>query len=191
MQNMYFTSDMHFGHKNIIKFSNRPYSDVIEMREMLIQNWNSVVKRKSDVVYVLGDFSFLSVNNTIEILERLNGQKHLIMGNHDNHKFRNQLKEHLIWVKDYMTIKIPPITEYRGGRDYSKAVLFHYPIASWEQVHHGAIHLHGHSHGNFTDPHNRRTMDVGVDTNNYFPYSMDQIEAVMKTKTFVSVDHHA
>lgn len=82
MQKIYVTSDLHFGHKNIIKFENRPYKDVEEMTEGLINNWNSVVTA-NDLVYILGDFSFMGKRKTEEVLKRLRGKKILIKGNHD------------------------------------------------------------------------------------------------------------
>lgn len=79
----YFTSDLHFGHKNIIKYEDRPFSSVEEMDEFLIYKWNSKVG-KNDEVYILGDFGFVSGTRANELLDRLNGKKFLIKGNHDS-----------------------------------------------------------------------------------------------------------
>ena len=79
---LFFTADLHFGHKNIIKYENRPFNDVDEMREAYIKEWNETVTN-NDCVYILGDFSFLGKTKTKEILERLNGTKFIIFGNHD------------------------------------------------------------------------------------------------------------
>lgn len=78
---IYFTADTHFGHENVIRFCNRPFSSADEMDEMLIQNWNSRVK-DNDTVYILGDMFFRSANAE-SILQRLKGKKRLIIGNHD------------------------------------------------------------------------------------------------------------
>jgi len=77
----FFTSDLHFGHKNVIPYCNRPYKDVEEMHKAIIKMWNKTV-RKKDTVYVLGDFS-LNPKWSKEIIPLLNGNKILISGNHD------------------------------------------------------------------------------------------------------------
>lgn len=82
MPNTFVCADLHFFHKNIIRYENRPFSDVEDMNRQLIQNWNRVVK-KEDIVYVLGDVSFAGTKATREIVTQLNGRKMLIMGNHD------------------------------------------------------------------------------------------------------------
>ena len=80
--NVFFTSDLHFFHKNIIRFDNRPFTSVEEMNETLIRNWNRKVK-KDDLVYILGDISWGNDEETCAIFARLNGRKVLIKGNHD------------------------------------------------------------------------------------------------------------
>ena len=79
---IYFISDTHFYHKKIIKYVNRPFKDVEEMNNTLINNWNKRVKHK-DEVYILGDFSFGNKEQTLDLLNKLNGRKYLIKGNHD------------------------------------------------------------------------------------------------------------
>lgn len=76
----FVTSDLHFFHKNIIAYCQRPFADVEEMNEVIIKNWNEVVK-KDDMVYVLGDFSFCSREMVKELVLKLNGRKILIAGN--------------------------------------------------------------------------------------------------------------
>ena len=80
--NIFFTSDTHFNHTNIIKYAQRPYSDAEEMNEDLIKRWNSVVG-KNDIVFHLGDFMFGNINRFWEFRSRLNGKIYLIHGNHD------------------------------------------------------------------------------------------------------------
>lgn len=84
--NIFFTSDLHFGHKNIIKFCNRPWETTEEMDEALIANWNSVVGEK-DIVFDLGDFAFATNGRWKELIQRLNGKHYLILGNHKIYKF--------------------------------------------------------------------------------------------------------
>lgn len=79
---IFLIGDCHFGHRNIIKYCNRPFNNVEEMTEGLIKNWNSVVS-KNDIVYVVGDFALCGKQKIIEIGNRLNGRKRLILGNHD------------------------------------------------------------------------------------------------------------
>ena len=79
---IFLIGDCHFGHRNIIKYCNRPFKDVEDMNEQLIKNWNSVVG-KNDTVYVVGDFALCGKQKIIEIGQRLNGRKRLVLGNHD------------------------------------------------------------------------------------------------------------
>ena len=79
---IYFIADTHFNHTNIIKYCNRPFNNTHEMNEYIIQKWNSVVK-KDDTVYHLGDVGFGSLQEVKNLVERLNGTKILLRGNHD------------------------------------------------------------------------------------------------------------
>ena len=79
---IFLIGDMHFMHKNIIKYCNRPFKDVEDMTEKLIKNWNSVIGN-NDIVYVVGDFALCGKQKIIEIGNQLNGRKRLILGNHD------------------------------------------------------------------------------------------------------------
>lgn len=159
MSNIFFTSDLHFFHENIIKFCNRPFGSVEHMNESLIENWNKVVTYK-DEVWVLGDVSFGNVQDTELILSRLNGRMHLITGNHD----RKGRCEKLDWSKyflsqdDYLRLKV-------NGH---KLVLCHFPFSSWER---GYINLHGHTHGTYQSKFMQH--DVGVDSNGYAPISLE------------------
>ena len=103
---MKFTSDQHFFHKNICKFEpkSRPYGSVFEMNSSLITAWNTQVT-KDEEVFFLGDFSFGSKHDTIQLAQQLNGRKHLIMGNHDKHS-RNMYLECFASVQDYVVIHL-------------------------------------------------------------------------------------
>ena len=128
---IYYTSDTHFGHTNIIRFANRPYKSVEEMDEDIIAKWNSKVKH-GDLVYHLGDFAWTDHK---KYKDRLNGQIILLWGNHDKGLNR----------ASYFS----EICHYREVKDNKqKLVLFHYPIWSWNGMHGGSIHLHGHVHAN-------------------------------------------
>lgn len=83
MSDIFFTSDTHFGHANIIQHCERPFASVEEMTEKLIENWNACVKA-GDRVYHLGDFALkLNVSEIESIVRRLHGEKFLVWGNHD------------------------------------------------------------------------------------------------------------
>ena len=84
MPKIFLAADLHFGHKNIIEYENRPFVDIKDMDEALIRNWNNKVN-KNDKIFVAGDFSFYDKEETANIVRQLNGHKILIKGNHDNH----------------------------------------------------------------------------------------------------------
>lgn len=178
--NIFFTSDEHYGHKRICEFANRPYRDVVEMREAFIRRHNEVV-RPGDQVYHLGDFCFESAEEATKIAKRLTGQKFLIWGNHDkNLRKSKEFQAHWGWCKDYAEIKVGEL----------KIVLAHYPFMTWNKSHHGSWNIHGHCHGSLKpDPHARR-VDAGVDVWDYRPVSYEEVAKVMSTKTFVPVDQH-
>ena len=107
MRKIFFTSDMHFGHENVIKFDNRPFKTVEEMDEELIRRWNAKVG-KGDLVYVLGDMIWKSRNGDAEqLIKSLNGQIILIKGNHDRFLHNAKAKAALAGVKDYDDISVP------------------------------------------------------------------------------------
>ena len=172
---IYFTSDLHFGHKNVIRFDNRPFTTIEEMDEELIKRWNNKVK-DDDTVYILGDISWYNDEKTCEILGRLKGQKRLIKGNHD--KISANLRKHFYSIDDYKEIKVDGID----------VVLCHYPITFFNKHHYGAYMLYGHVHNshewNFVESVKRQLeeldikchmFNVGVMCWNYEPVSLDEI----------------
>lgn len=171
---LFFTSDLHLGHKNVLHNSNRPFASIEEMEETIIKNWNKKVQ-EHDTVYVLGD-TFWGYNSEKikSIMNRLNGYKVLIIGNHDKIG-PNQKSDSWLKITPYEEIVI----------DNEHIILSHYPIAEWNRCWYGSYHLYGHCHGHFNLseitknlPHkNTKCMDVGVDTNNYEPYSWNEIKA--------------
>lgn len=169
---IYFTADPHLGHANIIKFCNRPFSDVHDMNKTLTKNWNNVVTA-DDVIYVIGDFCWGNAN---QYVHHLNGEIHLVPGGHDR-KFRSD--------RVIVEPKLHDIT-YNG----QLIVMCHWAMRTWDRSHYGTWHLYGHSHGNLPDDPNSRSFDVGVDVHNYTPISFDQVAAIMAKKTFKPIDHH-
>ena len=154
------------------------------MDEVLIENWNSIVN-SGDVVYHLGDFMVWRKTSAerqrqriVNLTKRLNGNIHLIMGNHDEMKivkFGSFIKIHTFGHE----IKI----------DGQKIVLCHYAMRVWNKAHWGAWMLHGHSHGNLEEQ-SHCSFDVGVDSWDYTPVSFEQVKEKMCNKDFVQVDHH-
>jgi len=168
-ENVWFTADQHFNHANIIELSNRPFKDINEMNEYLIGQWNFCV-RQHDRVYILGDLILGGKRDIIPILERLNGHKYLILGNHDVRNGLDRFKEYFIWIKYYKELKV----------DNQRIVLFHYPLQEWNGSHRGVWHLHGHSHGNLKHT-SRNMLDVGVDNvSSYSPINFKQIKGLME-----------
>ena len=160
MKNKVFVvADLHFGHKNMIKFSKKSrgwFNDVNHMNETIISNWNNVVG-KNDLVYLLGDISHtIKGKETRKLLEQLNGRIILIKGNHDKQKDINKYKDLLEEIDNYKEI----IYRYEN-KDYH-IILSHYPYGSWNRSLHGSIMCHGHSHGRYIAK--GKIFDVGLDS---------------------------
>jgi calcineurin-like phosphoesterase family protein len=136
MGNKFYISDWHYGHANILSFDNRPWVSIEAMNEALIENWNSVVG-KGDMVYMLGDM-FWYKDDAGAVLDRLNGQKVLIKGNHD------------WWVSGDVKKKLVSVADYAEIDDEGRTVvLCHYPIPCFNKHYYGAYHLYGHVHSGF------------------------------------------
>jgi len=163
---IYFTSDLHLGHRGIIEMQHRPFSDVNDMNRTLIRNYNAVV-HKNDTVYILGDLCHhMKIEEANEIIASLAGKKYLLIGNHDK-KYDPQLFEAM---KDFMTIS--------ANGQY--LALMHYPMLSWPKSTRGSFQLHGHIHSDAAYNRENRAngilrYDVGVDANQYMPVSISQI----------------
>jgi calcineurin-like phosphoesterase family protein len=157
------------------------------MDEMLIMNWNSRVE-PGDTIYHLGDFAFADEERLCQIIKRLNGTKIFIKGNHDKQLMRSAKAKALFSkVCDYHELTIPDPEAERGSQT---VVLCHYPMITWNKAHHGSIMLHGHCHGNLRYPFKGKIMDVGVDPNNYFPISYEEVRIKMRSVTSEYLDHH-
>jgi len=172
MKKIFFTADTHFFHKNVIRLCNRPFANVDEMNEKLIENWNRKVDVLDDI-YHLGDFFWTDKKEDIEsIIYRLNGNIYLIKGNHDS---RKQLKilsdcKNVRWIDNYFELKL----------NDKLFVLFHYPMRTWNKSIHESFHLYGHVHGNTETSRIRNSMDVGVDANNFEPISLEEVIEKLK-----------
>lgn len=169
---IWFTSDTHFGHANVLDFCGRPWKTVDEMNDALVATINAYVA-PNDTLYHLGDFSFkMSVDDARELRKRIRCRNiHWIPGNHDKDWSQPNVAGTFQVEPSIATLKL------EGGR---KIVMCHYPIMDWPGLGHGAIHLHGHIHS--TPEYNEwnRDMrllryDVGVDANEYAPVSIDRV----------------
>jgi calcineurin-like phosphoesterase family protein len=184
---IWFTSDLHFHHRNIVKFTNRGKDTTQELHdEWLVNLWNSQVA-KGDLVYHLGDFSFAKdFENIRSLCRRLSGNKYMLRGNHDYHFDLYHALAGVTALRDYKEIKLDGI----------KTVLFHYPIASWHSQSHGSMHLHGHCHGNLKQEFSQgKILDVSLDsaymiTGQHRFFSAEDVLAIMQGKQKVINDLH-
>lgn len=183
--NTWITSDTHFGHKNIIKFCNRPFFSIQDMDEALIKNWNAVVKPE-DHVYHLGDFAFRQARQLDHYISQLHGKIFILPGNHDKVGELAAYSSLTSPVRNRWQV-LPHIYTYFVQQTREKVELCHYPILAWNARHHGRVHLHGHVHtknGESKKPgyiYLPNCYDVGVDNNDYKPVLLS--EAIAKARS--------
>lgn len=160
----FFTADEHYNHTNIIKYSNRPFSSIEEMAEELIRRHNEIVT-KIDITVHAGDFCWLSKTGDVYkyYINRLNGNHIFVKGDHDR------------WVKGRAAGHL-----WQKRIDSIHVVVTHWSMRVWPRSHYNSWNLYGHSHGRLEGV--GKAMDVGVDTHNYYPYSWDEIKAIMADK---------
>lgn len=162
-----YIADLHFGHENVIKHSNRPFASIEEMDQALINNWNSVVESE-DQVYIIGDFLFRARNTPGYYLDQLKGIKHLIRGNHEQWTKKVDMEKYFASVNTYL----------ETDDEDKHIVLFHYPIGEWARYYQGSIHIFGHIHNSTHSPVFRqylgeeRMLNAGVDINYFFPVTL-------------------
>lgn len=182
----FFTSDTHFGHANIIRFCNRPFRNVEEMNEALIENWNKVVS-KGDTVFHLGDFAFGGSSVWNSIIPRLNGHINLIIGNHDRKNLRQGYMSYFDMVVPQLQIEIEDNSIY----------LNHYPFLCYGGSYRGVWQLFGHVHSgpqaDGLDISRLRVLlptqyDVGVDNNNFTPISYREVKEKIESQKNESLD---
>lgn len=174
---IYLTSDLHFNHKNILKYepNSRPFATIEEMNNTLISNWNKVVQPQ-DTVYVLGDLAMGRNEDSRACIEQLNGKIELIRGNHDN-KARLEMyselgiKIHDIYYLNYKGLFFILLHFPLENKDFSKMI-----FESNKEV----ILLYGHVHSKGQPGFINNSYHVGVDTNNLTPISIEQIWRMAK-----------
>jgi calcineurin-like phosphoesterase family protein len=173
---IFFTSDTHFGHTNIIRFcpETRPFTSVDEMDSELVRRWNSVVGER-DTVYHLGDFTlFTKMTDADKYFSQLNGTIVFVRGNHD------------AWIgsKGIFPITKNSVVKFAGDMlkvkwEGERIILCHYPMRTWDGAETGSWHLFGHVHGAM--PPHGKSFDVGVDANNLYPVSFEDVRKIMGT----------
>jgi calcineurin-like phosphoesterase family protein len=203
-QKLFFTSDTHYQHSQICSATStwkdpgdtvRQFNSLEDMNRALVSNINSKVG-PNDVLIHLGDWSF----GGFEMIEEFRNQIlceniHLVLGNHDHHIKNNKQDIQYLFstVHSYLDLDL----RISRGKlvDKYRFVCMHYPIASWDGMNYGVIHLHGHVH---LPSHLRvgkgKSLDVGVDGNNLNPYSLDEVLNLMENqpidKLVLPQDHH-
>ncbi len=165
-----YISDLHFGHKNVIRFDGRPYKDVDEMDHTLIEMWNSRVN-KDDTVYIVGDLCHRSARPPHWYLSQLAGHKILIVGNHDHPVLKDG--EAMRMLEDVQKILVIKDED-------EKVILCHYPIAEWNGYHRGSWLIYGHIHNRTDEAYQfmktkERALNAGCMINGYMPASMKEL----------------
>ena len=198
---IYFTSDTHYGHKNLVSgctsWDNdkrcRKFSSLSEHDEFIVRSINSTVGYE-DTLYHLGDWSFGGFDNIKKFRDRLNCSNiHLILGNHDHHleNNRDDCHDYFSSVQHYLEIEIEDV----------HIIMSHWPMKVWNKYHKGSWQLHGHCHNNLQPDEwwtsskaneRRRTMDIGLDTNSLKPWSFNELKKIMNKldKFGKALDHH-
>lgn len=184
MSEVFFVSDTHFSHNRILEFcrDTRQGEDTEEMNELMYAAWNSVVK-PGDRVYHLGDFCFKGKAAIKDAKSRLNGEIHLILGNHDQIiKKSKDISDTFASVQQMKHLKV-------GDHRF---ILCHFPISEWWDCHQGTMMIHGHCHGGATNVnYNYRIMDVGIDArkdNLMLPFHIEEVVENLKDRDILP--HH-
>jgi calcineurin-like phosphoesterase family protein len=190
-QNLWFTSDLHLGHKNVIKFCDRPFADVKEMSEKIIENWNNIVN-DDDIVFILGDVFWFNDSQTIKkILNRLKGIIYIIPGNHDDFSSYHRVVDDPRFILCNDVVQVFLETEdNRYDKKITELWLSHYPMMTWPHRNLGAINLFGHIHSKIDKtegvdqdlPLHYNQCDVGCDYWDYKPVMFDILLEKIKSK---------
>lgn len=183
----FVTGDTHYDHANICRGTSkwppeetRDFDTLEQMNDTLVNGINAVVP-KDGVLFHLGDWSFNGLINIGRFRNRLNVERvHLVLGNHDHHLIKHPPMTHCFFssVDRYLEVSV----------EGQEIILSHYGMRVWNGSHKGSWHLYGHSHGSL--PPLGLSLDVGVDTHEYRPYTFLELKTEMATRTIAIVDHH-
>ena len=190
MSKILFTADLHFGHTNILKHQpNRPFASESDTRlhdEWLMDLWKSSVDKK-DMLYILGDLTFLKSDEALRLLEKLPGRKYMILGNHDGSI--KSYSNYFMRFEQMLDVTIKPTLCPELPVDVM-LTMCHYPMVTWNHKPYGSIMLHGHCHGKL-DEYNAASpdlrFDVGIDGQlsakygGFIPMEAIYAEAMAKT----------
>lgn len=217
-QRVFFSADPHYGHKNIcggvtewgkdrnnpnsvtfgVKYKEftsptnraqfckenglRDFASIEEMNTAIVKRYNEKV-RENDIFFLLGDIAFGGHENIGKFMRQLRCQnRYLIYGNHDH-----ALETNRDGVQGFF--KSCDYKKYINV-DGQSIMMDHFAHRVWDKSHHGAWHLYGHSHSQLEHTPWGKSMDVGVDTNNMYPYSFDEIKEILDKREIKVIDHH-
>ena len=182
---VWFTADLHLFHKNVIRYSNRPFTDVDGMNATLLENINKSVLPNDDL-YILGDLIFGTSAQAQEFLRQVRCKNlFFVFGNHDKEMRKDAIKPFFKSMDEYKEISI----HNKEDNSHQKICLFHYPVLEWNGAFRSSWMLHGHTHGNLQYPEvlaDKKIADVGVDCWNYSPVSFTQLKELFKNRQNMS-----
>jgi calcineurin-like phosphoesterase family protein len=184
---IYYISDIHFDDQKVFDKCLRPFENLKQYEQEIIKKWNSKVKN-SDEIYILGDIAVNNAKKAIEIISKLNGNKHLIIGNHDMNFFEMYNSS-----KIFKSIEFIELINDKGR----KVCLCHYPLMDWMEFNSGGYHVYGHIHNKtkstdyayyqikeyFKD---KLAFNASVDVIGYEPVTLDQMIKLKENRLNVS-----
>lgn len=186
-QHVWFTSDLHFGHRNVLRFCDRPWDNEKEMDNGLIENWNNTVG-DNDIVFILGDVFWFNDSHSIKkVLSKLKGKNiYIIPGNHDDFKSYHRVDDDRINLCE--DVVVTWIT--RESKKLQEIWLSHYPMMTWPHRENDAYQFFGHIHskpnrneGVDQDlPLHWNQLDIGCDYWDYKPVSLETLENMIKSR---------
>ena len=179
---IYFTSDLHFGHRHVLEACRPQFETTDEMDAFLLENWNHTVT-DNDEVYILGDLCYKSKNPADYYLSRMSGKKHLIVGNHD-YKWLKAMEDE---DKKQYFVSVDHLCTVNMGKHL--LTLCHYPMLEWNRSRYASDQatstswlIHGHIHNSTTlesfryiKEHLPCALNAGVDINSYMPVTFEQM----------------
>ena len=184
----WFTADLHLGHRNILDYCSRPFTDVGSMNDTLIDNWNDVVA-PNDTVWIVGDFALGKIDDTLPLVSALHGRRILVAGNHDR-CWAGHGRRAEGWTERYLEAGFDEVVQGSMHVDVGDdtVLLCHFPyrgdshdhdrFTEYRPIDRGEWLLHGHVHDRWAQ--NGRMINVGVDIAHYAPMSADVIIGVIR-----------
>ncbi len=178
VQEHYFASDYHWGHNNVLKYDSRPFESIEDHDKYIMECHNKIV-RPTDHFWFLGDLTLGDKKKAELMLRDMSGIKHFIKGNHDHDDTIDTYKRCGIYHGEQVTIVI----------DGQKIILNHCRMYTWPNSHHGSWNIHGHSHGTLDNIPWGKSLDVGINTRDYYPLSFYTVKSIMSLRDILITDH--